>query len=242
MNYCAQRVISSCVVAALVVLGACGGSAKGKAKTALDRASALGADAKGTGGERCDASRAGREVSEYDTTGDGRPDVRKVYMGFGAGVDLRLVMICRETDINSDGKKDVIRYYDDDGRSLREEADRNLDGKMDITKVFQDGQVVRKDLDENHDEKIDTKIFMQNGKPLRSERDLAGRSKGDAWHPDRWEYYEEGRIVRMGTDLDGDARVDRWDRDLEWQSTADQQSAALEGPAEGEAAAPAPAK
>ena len=242
MRHSTQRVISSCVAAAMVTLGACGGSAKGKAKTAHDRAVALGTDSKGTGGERCDASRAAREVSEYDTTGDGRPDVRKVYMGLGEGADLRLVMICRETDVNSDGKKDVIRYYDDDGRSLREEADRDLDGRMDIAKVFQDGQVVRKELDENHDGTIDTKIFMQNSKPLRAERDLAGRSKGDAWHPDRWEYYEEGRIVRMGTDLDGDARVDRWDRDLEWKSAAEQQSAALEPPAEGEAEPTAPAK
>jgi len=237
-----QRMISAYVAAACVALGACGGSTKGKAKTAHDRAAALGTDAKGTGGERCDATHAGREVSEYDTTGDGRPDVRKVYMALGDGADVRLVMICRETDVNSDGKKDVIRYYDDDGRSLREEADRDLDGRMDIVKVFQDGQVVRKELDENHDGKIDTKIFMQSGKPLRAERDLAGRSKGDAWHPDRWEYYEEDRIVRMGTDLDGDARVDRWDRDLEWKSEAEQQSAALEPPAEGEAEAPAPAK
>jgi hypothetical protein len=230
------------LLAAAALVGACGGSATGKTKTGPDRAIALGADAKGSGGERCDARKTGREISEYDTNGDGRPDVRKVFLGIGTGVDVRLVMICRESDINADGKKDVIRYYDDDGRSLREEADRDFDGRMDVVHVFQDGKVVRKDLDDDHDGKIDTKIFMQNGKPLRAERDLKGRSVGDQWHPDRWEYYEEGRMVRMGTDLDGDGRVDRWDRDLEWKSSADKGKEDLSPPAGDEVPAAAPTK
>ena len=88
---------------------------------------------------KCAGKEGKYEVSEYDTSGDGKPDVRKVLLSIGAGVDARRVMICRETDVDSDGRKDVIRYYDDDGRSLREEADRNFDGKMDLAVVFQDG-------------------------------------------------------------------------------------------------------
>jgi hypothetical protein len=201
-------------------------SSKPKIKTGAERADALAQDSKGTGGERCDATKAGREMSQYDTTGDGRPDVRKVFLAIGTGVDARLVLICRETDVNGDGKKDVVRYYDDDGRSLREEADRNFDGHMDQSMVFQDGKVVREELDENYDGKIDSKIYYDNGTPIRAERDLAGRSTATQWHPDRWEYYEEGKMVRMGTDLDGDSRVDRWDRNLLWKSTKDRQAEA----------------
>jgi hypothetical protein len=141
----------------------------------------------------------------------------------GAGVDARLVMICRETDVNGDGTKDVIRYYDDDGRTLREESDRDFDGKMDLILVFQDGKVVREELDENRDGKVDTKLFLDGGKVFRAERDLKGRSTATHWQPDRWEYYEQGRMVRMGTDLDGDSRVDRWDRDADYKRPEDQQ-------------------
>lgn len=196
------------------VLGACGSSAKiNTGKPGESRAVALGPDTQGSGGERCNGGVPGREVSEYDTSGDEVPDVRKVYLSVGSGVDARLVMICRETDVNSDGKKDVIRYYDDEGRSTREEADRNFDGKMDVAVVFQDGKIMRKEFDENHDGTIDGKVYYENGKPLRAERDSAGRSTPTQWRPDTWEYYEEGKMVRMGIDLDGDSRVDRWDRD-----------------------------
>jgi len=215
--------VLACALLAAPQLAACKSSVNTEGRLGLSRAEALGAESKGSGSERCDSRKTGRETSEYDTSGDGVPDVRKVYLSTGAGVDARLVMICRETDANGDGKKDVIRYYDDEGRSLREESDRNFDGRMDIALVFQDGNVVRKELDENRDGKIDTKIFLENGKPLRSERDLKGRSSAQQWVPDRWEYYEEGRMVRMGTDLDGDSRVDRWDRDHEYKSAKDRE-------------------
>jgi hypothetical protein len=32
---------------------------------------------------------------------------------------------------------------------------------------------------------------------------------------DSWEVYEEGRLNRIGSDLDGDEKVDRWYRDAE---------------------------
>jgi hypothetical protein len=219
------------LLAIALALVACKASINTKANTGPDRASALSADVKGSGGERCDATKADREVSEYDTSGDGVPDVRKVFLNAGTGVEARLVTICRESDVNGDGKKDVIRYYDDEGRSLREEADRNFDGKMDVVLVFQDGKVVRKELDENHDGRVDTKLFLENGKPIRAERDLAGRSTDTHWQPDRWEYYEDDQMVRMGTDLDGDQRVDRWDRDLEFKSKKDAEEEAAEAAA-----------
>jgi hypothetical protein len=84
---------------------------------------------------------------------------------------------------------------------------------MDMALIFQDGKVARKELDDNHDGRIDTKIFYDGNKALFAERDLTGKSTSDNWKPNRWEYYEGGSMVRMGTDLNGDSRVDRWDRD-----------------------------
>lgn len=166
---------------------------------------------------RCDVHAAGVEVSEYDTSGDSRPDVRRVFRRVGDPPETRLVLTCREADLNGDGTKDVVRYYNDEGRPLREEADRNFDGTLDTITYFQDGRMVRVETDDNGDGRIDSKTYFDDdGHVLRTERDIAGRSTATNWHPDRWEYYEQGRMVRMGTDVDGDGRVDRWDRDHEY--------------------------
>lgn len=165
----------------------------------------------------CDSRGSDREVSEYDTSGDSQPDVRRVFRRVGDPPITRLVLTCRESDLNGDGTKDVVRYYNDEGRPLREEADRDFDGQMDTITVFQDGHVVRTEIDGDSNGRIDTKIYYDDeGAPIRTERDMAGRSTADTWRPDRWEYFENGRMVRMGTDLDGDGRVDRWDRDHEY--------------------------
>jgi hypothetical protein len=216
------------------VVGACGGG-----KVSLSTADGLQVDAQGKegqGGEaqaagarsRCDASAPDRETSEYDTSGDGQPDVFKVFRRLGSEPLYRLVMSCREVDLNGDGIKDVVRHYDDEGRPQREEADRNFDGKPDEFTFYQHGEIMQRDVDTNADGMVDVKIYYDAGKPMRSERDLAGRSTADKWKPDRWEYYEESRVIRMGTDLDGDGRVDRWDRNESLKRTAAKQETEAE--------------
>jgi hypothetical protein len=207
-----------------LVLAACAskGTATNLAPTAPTRSSALPTDAKG-GQSHCDSAGKDQryEASEYDTSGDDVPDVRKVFLRIGDGTLARLVLVCRESDLNADGTKDIVRYYNDEGAALREEADRNFDGKMDELTFFQEGQILRQEFDANNDGKVDTKIYFDKGRPLRAERDLQARSTLDRWAPDRWEYYEEGRVVRMGTDVDGDGKVDRWDRDMSLRQTLD---------------------
>lgn len=193
---------------------------------------------------RCDASQPNRETSEYDTSGDDRADVRKVFQRMGEAPATRLVLICREADLNGDGTKDVVRFYNDEGRPLREEADRDFDGQMDEISFFEQGRVQRMENDTNHDGRIDSKTFYERGQPVRTERDTAGRSTDTEWHPDRWEYFDNGRMVRVGADLDGDSVVDRWDRDgSERPRTEEEAPAAAENatdggvPADGGAAA-----
>ncbi len=208
---------ASLVMLALVV-PACGSSAPAQRRTRHSRrttqaSTAAPVDDRG----RCDTSAAGLEVSEYDTSGDSNPDVRRVFRRVGDPPVTRLVLACRESDLNGDGTKDVVRYYNDEGRPLREESDRDFDGQLDTITIYQEGHIVRQELDENGDGRVDAKIYYDDdGAPIRTERDLAGRSTTEQWHPDRWEYFEDGRMVRMGTDLDGDGRVDRWDRDHEY--------------------------
>ncbi|MDD9971920.1 MAG: hypothetical protein OXR73_37085 [Myxococcales bacterium] len=243
----ATRWVPACGAALAACLAGCGGGGKVTldSKTGLDasaqaagkRPAPLGEETaadKGAGGARCDASPSDREAIQYDTSGDTVADVRKVFLRLGIGDAARLVMICRESDLNGDGKKDVIRYYDDNGKSLREDSDRNFDDRIDMSTIYQDGKIVRKELDDNHDGKVDAKIYYDGGKPVRAERDLAGRSTPEAWRPDRWEYFEDGQLVRMGTDYDGDNRVDRWDKDSIFEAAAKAREEAAAGGADAE--------
>lgn len=173
-----------------------------------------------TGGEfydagRCMPSGEGYEVTEYDTSGDEVPDVRKLFKKMGEGSLARLVLVCREADLNGDRRKDIVRLYTDEGRPMREEADRDFDGQTDEVTHFAEGRVRLQELDTSGNGLIDTKIFFEDGQPMRAERDTANRSTASEWKPDRWEYYVDGRTVRIGTDLNGDGKVDRWDRDEE---------------------------
>jgi hypothetical protein len=174
---------------------------------------------------RCTYDERIHELSEYDTSGDQWPDVRKIFLRVGDPPAVRLVLICREADLNADGVKDVVRYYTDEGRPLREEADRNFDGQMDEILFFEDGRIVRIEQDTAGNGRVDTKIYYEDGAPSRAERDMGGRSTATNWQPDRWEYYENGRMIRMGNDLDGDGRVDRWDRDEEYRRQQEERRA-----------------
>lgn len=219
-------------LACAVALAACGGGTESQARQRVGgegRSRGLA----GTTGQnvtndegRCSTDDPNHEVSEYDTSGDEYPDVRKVFRRMGEPPDIRLVLVCREADLNADGVKDVVRYYNDEGRPLREEADRNLDGQMDELIFFEDGRVVRVEQDTNGDGRVDTKVFYEEGRPIRGERDMAGRSSPATWRPDRWEYYEEGQVVRVGTDLDGDGTVDRWDRNEDYYDQREAREAA----------------
>ena len=166
-------------------------------------------------GGRCKPDGPGYEVSEYDTSGDNTPDVRKLFKVVGEGSLARLVLVCREADLNGDRRKDVVRLYDNEGVPTREEADRNFDGRIDEITEFTNGRIALREMDTTDNGMIDTKIFYENGQPVRAERDMASRSTTGQWRPDTWEYYADGRTVRIGTDVDGDGKVDRWDRDEE---------------------------
>ena len=217
------------VLALVLSLGGCNDEAEARAERP-DRAESAGGE-RVEGENRCEADAPDREVSEYDTSGDEYPDVRKVFLTIGEGRLARLVLICREADLNGDGTKDVVRHYNDEGRPLREESDRNFDGRMDQITFFENGRIVRQELDSSYSGVVDTKVFYENGRAIRSERDLAGRSTATDWRPDRWEYFEDGQMVRMGTDLDGDGRVDRWDRDLPWHREREAERARAEAEA-----------
>ena len=190
---------------------ACGGTQK---KTNKSIASASNAEQPAGGFSKDDHARckwqgrADRDVVESTAAGAFQPNIGRVYQIVGTGIDRRKVMICREVDTNLDGVKDLMRTFNENGQSDREEADTNYDGHVDTWTIFGEGRIVKQELDTNHDGKADVWKFYMRGKVSRVQRDTNHDGK-----PDVWENYIRGHLDRIGTDIDFDGRVDRWERD-----------------------------
>lgn len=148
------------------------------------------------------------EVSETAGPGAVRPNIRRVFKIVGEGDDRHKTLICREIDTNLDGIKDVVRTFNAKGEAIREEADTNYDGKVDVWLQFSNGRVIEEDTDTIGDGKPHIWKVYSNGQLSRIKRDTRGTGKADVW-----EIYTKGRLERMGVDQSGDGRVDLWERD-----------------------------
>ncbi len=185
---------------------ACGASVSGSAPVAGgNQRDRLVVDDK----SRCEhKGRLDREVVESVGTGAIHPTIRRVYRSSGEGEEKHRILACREVDTNLDGVKDIVRYYDEDGQKVREEADTNYDGAIDTWIRFAKGVVAQVDVDSDADQVMDQTRYYQRGKLSRIQRDTNADGK-----PDVWEIYANGRLDRIGQDFDFDGRVDRWNRD-----------------------------
>ncbi len=157
-------------------------------------------------GRRCPTAEDYIEES-LDTNGDNVADVRKVYRPEGEGADLRKVLVCREMDLNGDGRKDIFRFYSEQGRPRREMTDGDFDGEIDSITFFEEGRMVRQELDRNHDGRPDEVRHYTRGLLVRVERDDNHDGETDVW-----EHWSEGRLLRIGYDTDRDQMVDFWHR------------------------------
>lgn len=213
----------------------CASSAPNERRMVARRAAVMQSTQSQEDHSRCDSTRPGRTSSEYDTNGDGTPDVRKVFQTMGEGNAIHAVMVCREADLNHDGRKDVFRFYNDEGRTLREEEDHDFDGRIDTITYFDGGSVVRREMDTNADGMVDMRVFYRDVgagesrsnagtsenrpqerarevRPFRAERETQNDNNPE-FRADYWEFYDaHGHVVRIGWDYDHDGRADRWDR------------------------------
>jgi antitoxin component YwqK of YwqJK toxin-antitoxin module len=150
---------------------------------------------------------AGNEtVTEFDLNGDKKPDVW-TYTVITTGPDGKDVqrVVRKELDINWDGKVDISRIYDEREQVVREALDLDFDGKVDQVNYFEKGIIVRKELDLSASGRPSEFKYYEKGKLVRKERDTNGDGKVDYW-----EYWEGDQVDRIGEDLDGDGNVDKW--------------------------------
>ena len=149
-----------------------------------------------------------KHVVTADINQDKKPDVWKFFKTVEIGGQKTEVMTCKQTDLNLDGKIDMVNYYDDTGSQIvLEEIDGDLDGKFDMTVYYNQGKRVRDEIDTNFDQRADVWKYYEDGKLVRIEFD-----KNNDGKVDEWDYYEAGKLDRIGYDTSGSGRVDRWDR------------------------------
>jgi len=141
-----------------------------------------------------------------------------------------------EVDLNGDGRPDVNNYHDQSsaGPLVRRESDLNLDGKMDISSWYENGQLVREDMDGDFDGSIDWRDHYQGGVRMLTEVDTDNNGSFDMFkyyacvdasaspcQPylryierdstgndliDLWVYYrQDGSLEKVGRDVDSES-------------------------------------
>jgi hypothetical protein len=179
-------------------------------------------------GGRC-PTKEGLVEESMDTSGDNVADVRKVFRVEGEGRNAHKILVCRSLDLNHDGRKDIYRFYNDEGRPLRELTDSNFDGTIDSTAFFEDGRLAREEIDRNQDGTQDETRHFIRGKLLRVERDDNYDSKTDVW-----EHWEDGRLLRIGYDVNADEVADFWHRAPSMEEDEEEPEPAAGGEGEGD--------
>ncbi len=174
--------------------------------------------------DRSRCKESGKQVVTADTNQDNKPDVWKFY---AEGSETQR-LLCKQVDLNVDGKVDLVDHYGADGKVEMSEFDLDFDGRFDQTAFYKLGKKVRLERDMDFDGRPDYVEFYENGRIARIERD----SNNDG-RVDEWQYYDNGKLDRIGYDTKGDGKADKWDRAPEEEAQA-----AAEGAAQ-PAAAPA---
>ena len=167
-------------------------------------------DPSGDGEQLAENIRQGRQgdekVTEFDLNRDQKPDVWS-YTVDSKDAEGRPIekLVRKELDINWDGKVDISRYYNDREQVEREAQDLDFDGKVDVVIYYDKGAIIRKERDLDSNGKPDLFVYYEKGKIVRKERDTNSDGKIDYW-----EYWEGDQVDRIGEDLDGDGNVDKW--------------------------------
>ncbi len=192
------------VLCMVALLAGCGG---GKSTQKPDDKATAGASDSLPANDRIKQEKKGDEsVTEFDLNGDKKPDAF-VYTVRAKREDGKEYdrLSRKELDINWDGKIDISRTYDEKEQLVKESLDLDFDGRVDQVNFYEKGAIVRKERDLTSSGKISEWVYFEKGHIVRKERDNNGDGKIDYW-----EYWEGDQVDRVGEDLDGDGNVDKW--------------------------------
>ena len=149
----------------------------------------------------------GNLVVEVDLDGDGQADIHNYYRTAEEGTRL---LHRKEVDLNRDGRVDVTSFFTETGELEREEMDSDFDGNVDWIDHYQSGLRVMSEVDTNHNGQYDLfkKYEKRQDRDTTVIRDKERDTNGDG-KIDYWEYFDEnGQVIKMGWDVDGDGQMD----------------------------------
>lgn len=153
--------------------------------------------------DRC--NKTSKKVHQVDVNNDGRADL----LTLTARDKLGERLVCKQADLNFDGRIDAFLHYDDQGVLNREQYDMDFDGRIDLGRYYKENLLFLDEQDLDHDGYVDAWRRYDKARLVRidHDRDHDGR-------PDMFTFYAAGQIDRVGYDVDGDGKVDRWDQDV----------------------------
>ena len=135
---------------------------------------------------------------EYDSNGDGRPDYIARHDGRHRPYQI-------DVDSDFDGRTDRWERYDDEGRLVKVGTAREPGRAPDLwTFVTAPGEPERREHDANGDGVIEQVEILRGGlvSEVQVDSDRDGRM-------DRWQRWEQGRLVSEALDTNGDGTADR---------------------------------
>lgn len=142
---------------------------------------------------------SGGDPQNVDVNNDGKPDITHRVKGARR--------LCSVMDLNFDGRTDLFRFYEDNGKLVAlEQHDYDFDGRVDDQAFFKSGKIVRKELDTNFDGLIDTWLWCQGPQIERAER-----ARRKAGRVDTWENYNQGLLAEIQYDENSDGKVEKWE-------------------------------
>jgi len=151
-----------------------------------------------------DEKKEGNTVLErYDLNADGAADLEKVFFSY-QNAQKENVKILREKrlDLDYNGTFDIITKYDSNNRKISEKVNLDFDGKFDAENIYNNGKLVEQRLSPGFDGKLTVwNFYGEKGELIKKARDTSKDGR-----PDTWEYYADGKLVRIGYDKDGDGR------------------------------------
>ncbi len=193
-----MRLSAACLILFVVALSACSGAQPAKKDSMMPDPIAPV-----TGG-------GSSIIEKGDVSGDGKPDVWGYYKEIPDPANPKVVtkvLVKKEADLNFDGRKDILREFDDEGILRREEADLDFDGNLDEIVVYDKGVLKEKHVFRSGSSRPFIWKYFEEGKMNRMDRDDNGDGRPD--YCELW--YAGEKISKRGWDKDGNGECDYWE-------------------------------
>lgn len=117
-------------------------------------------------------------------------------------------LLRKEADLNFDGRVDITRLFNDKEQLIEESVDLDFDGKKDTVTYYENNMVKAKDFFQADREVVFMHKVYSNGKLAEVRRDEDRNGVYD--YCEVW--YEGVKMLRHGKDLSGDGECDVWEQ------------------------------